>query len=626
MANQNDSIITIEAQPGQILLLGSSGSSQQTQVIFDLSGWKQQFIEDGTAQPDSKFGVITLTYMLGGPVVKSSTTFFEEDYAGLEAADYKVTWLVESDITNFPGAGVCQITYTNTEGTSFHTTVWQTIVTRSVLSGYGLTESEKDAYASWIIALQNALSHLGGTQANVNILPYGETPYVESSTDASGFVTLNFFLPQAPQGKYVNSLSWEESVEDGYQFYYTLYDPSQDEQHQDETKYVIEGSGDLSDLLNGAITDTQTAVANSEANAELASEWAIGKKLDGTDVTEEDPGYQDNAKYYAGQAASNASSADTSATTATGAANSATAKAAEAAGSATTAQQNAELASRYARGKDLTGTDVSSGDGYQDNAFYYKGQAATSATSATNSAANAAASAETSKKWAIGQTTSGSPIPVTDPIYNKYSKYWAELASKWARGKDLDGTDVSSSDSTYNKNASYYANQAADSASAALNSKNSAETSATSAASSASAAQSWAVGGTNTRTGEDTNNAEYWSQQSLEASTHYPKISSQTGNWLFWDTTAEQGGYVDSGSLARGPKGDTGSAVNIKGQVVTVGDIPSGTYNSGDGYFVGSTSPYDLYIYYNNQWNNNGPLGGMTLQLDTNTHSIKFNI
>lgn len=625
MANQNDSIITIEAQPGQILLLGSSGSSQQTQVIFDLSGWRQQFINDGTAQPSSKFGVITLTYMLGGPVVKSSTTFFEEDFTGLQAANYKITWLVESDITNYPGAGVCQITYTNSEGTSFHTTVWQTIVTRSVLSGYGLTESEKDAYASWIIALQNALSHLGGTQANVNILPYGETPYVESSIDASGFVTLNFFLPQAPQGKYINSLSYEESVEDGYQFYYTLYDPSQDEQHQDETKHVIAGSGDLSDLLNGAITNTQAAVADSEVNAELASEWAVGKKLDGTDVIEGETGYQNNAKYYKELAADNASAAATSATNATNAANSATTKATAAAGSATTAQTNAELASRYARGKNLDNTAVSSGDdGYQDNALYYKDQASTSATNATNSATGAASSAETSKKWAIGQTTSGSPIPVTDPIYNKYSKYWAELASKWARGKDLDGTDVSSSDSTYNKNASYYANQAADSASAALSSKNNAATSATNAASSANAAQSWAVGGTNTRTGEDTNNAEYWSQQSLEASTHYPTISSQTGNWLIWDSTVP--GYVDSGSLARGPKGDTGSAVNIKGQVATVGDIPSGIYHDGDGYFVGTTTPYDLYVYYDNQWNNNGPLGGMALQLDTNTHSIKFNV
>lgn len=533
MANQNDSIITIEAQPGQILLLGSSGSSQQTQIIFDLSGWKQQFIEDSTAQPDSKFGVITLTYMLGGPVVKSSATFFEKDYAGLEAADYKITWLVESDITNFPGAGVCQITYTNTEGTSFHTTVWQTIVTRSVLSGYGLTESEKDAYASWIIALQNSMAHLSGTKANVSTLSYGETAYVESSTDAAGFVTLNFYLPQAPQGKYINSLSWEEDEEDGYQFYYTLYDPSQDAQHQDSTKYVIAGSEDLSELLNGAV-----------ANAELAANSASS-------------------------AASSASSAATNATTATNAANSATsannnaiAKATEAAGSATTAQTNAELASRYARGKDLTGEDVSSGDGFQDNAKYYKELAASSASAALNSK-----------------------------------------------------------------------NEAATSEANALNSKNNAAISATNAtnaatnaASSAKAAQSWAVGGTNSRTGEDTNNAEYWSLQSLEASTHYPKISSQTGNWLFWDTTAEQGGYVDSGSLARGPKGDTGSAVNIKGQVATAGDIPSGAYNSGDGYFVGIASPYDLYIYYDNQWNNNGPLGGVTIQLDTNTHSIKFNV
>lgn len=70
-------------------------------------------------------------------------------------------------------------------------------------------------------------------------------------------------------------------------------------------------------------------------------------------------------------------------------------------------------------------------------------------------------------------------------------------------------------------------NGAAASATAAANSANAAQTSATAAQTSAAAAQtsksnadssatlsrSWAVGGTNTRSGEDTNNARYWSDR-----------------------------------------------------------------------------------------------------------------
>lgn len=52
----------------------------------------------------------------------------------------------------------------------------------------------------------------------------------------------------------------------------------------------------------------------------------------------------------------------------------------------------------------------------------------------------------------------------------------------------------------------------------ALAAANAASASATDAGSNATLAQSWAIGGTDTRTGEDTNNANYWAQQA-EAST-----------------------------------------------------------------------------------------------------------
>lgn len=61
------------------------------------------------------------------------------------------------------------------------------------------------------------------------------------------------------------------------------------------------------------------------------------------------------------------------------------------------------------------------------------------------------------------------------------------------------------------------ATAAASSATAAESSKNGAGTFATLAQNMATLAESWAVGDTNTRTGEATNNSKYWSQQSMSA-------------------------------------------------------------------------------------------------------------
>ena len=61
------------------------------------------------------------------------------------------------------------------------------------------------------------------------------------------------------------------------------------------------------------------------------------------------------------------------------------------------------------------------------------------------------------------------------------------------------------------------ATAAASSATAAESSKNGAGTFATLAQNMATLAESWAVGDTNTRTGEATNNSKYWCQQSMAA-------------------------------------------------------------------------------------------------------------
>ena len=94
---------------------------------------------------------------------------------------------------------------------------------------------------------------------------------------------------------------------------------------------------------------------------------------------------------------------------------------------------------------------------------------------------------------------------------------WEQVAS-WVLNGGAEGIDANAQIATEKAAA------ASASAAAARNSATSAGESATAAANSATeakaredAAQSWAVGGTGTREGEDTNNAKYWAEQAHQA-------------------------------------------------------------------------------------------------------------
>lgn len=160
----------------------------------------------------------------------------------------------------------------------------------------------------------------------------------------------------------------------------------------------------------------------------------------------------------------------------------------------------------------------------------------------------------------------------------------ANLSRQYAEGKKLDNTDVTSNEAGYQNNSKYWAKKSEEF-------KDSASISAVNA---------------------------------QEASEHCPQINTNTGMWQLYSTV--EGDYVDTTTPARGPKGDTGAAINILGHEDTLADIPSATYTNGDGYFIGTSSPYDLYIYYNNTWNNSGPISGVTLQLNENIHAIQLSI
>lgn len=83
--------------------------------------------------------------------------------------------------------------------------------------------------------------------------------------------------------------------------------------------------------------------------------------------------------------------------------------------------------------------------------------------------------------------------------------------------------------------------------------------------------------------------------------------------------TGPQGPKGDQGNIGpHGPKGDTGpqgpqgepgKGLNIKGTVDNAMSLPQ-TAENGDVWNVGTTTPYDLYLYNNGIWTNMGPLQG----------------
>lgn len=88
------------------------------------------------------------------------------------------------------------------------------------------------------------------------------------------------------------------------------------------------------------------------------------------------------------------------------------------------------------------------------------------------------------------------------------------------------------------------AENATSKANEAIASANSASESATIASSKATLAESWAVGGTNTRTGEDTNNAKYWAEQAKGSAKAAALFVNMTA-----DSTVTSGYVLDKSAL-----------------------------------------------------------------------------
>jgi len=258
---------------------------------------------------------------------------------------------------------------------------------------------------------------------------------------------------------------------------------------------LIEEAAELAEQIQGII-------AQIDADADRAEGYAVGTK-DGQPVPSTDPTYNNNAKYYADEAAASAASVGTLA-------------------------EDAEAWAVGERG----GVPVTSGDPtYHNNSEYYAGTAGDSATAASSSELNAASSEENAEAWAVGE-----------------------------RG----GTPVSSGDTTYQNNAKYYAGEASTSATNAGTSESNASGSASAAAQSEEDAEAWAVGernGTPVPSTDPTyqNNAKYYAQSigvpAISTLTDVTLTSLADGDFLQYNSTSTKWENV-SGDNAKADKTD----------------------------------------------------------------------
>ena len=208
-------------------------------------------------------------------------------------------------------------------------------------------------------------------------------------------------------------------------------------------------------------------------------------------------------------------SAADSATSAAGSATSASGSATSASESATSASNLATLARSWVKGD----TGTRSGE-ETDNGEYYMGQTRTNATSAGNSATAAADSASS----ASGSATAAAASETAAKTSENNAAASATVAGNSATAAAGSATSAGNS-----------ATAAAGSATSAGNSATAAAGSATTATNMATLSESYAKGGTDTRTGENTDNSKYYatvaSEQAAEA-THQAEIAASYAQFV----------------------------------------------------------------------------------------------
>lgn len=228
---------------------------------------------------------------------------------------------------------------------------------------------------------------------------------------------------------------------------------------------------DAAEAVQGKAEDAQAAAEAAQTKAETAQSKAETA--------------QSKAETAQGKAESAQSAAESAAASASGSASAAASSASAAAASKTASAQSAQTAGEKASAAQAAAQTAQSAKADAESAKAAAVTAGASAESANASAQSAKSDAESAKAAAQAAQSK------------------AEAANTSAQTAKADAEAANTSAQS--------AKTAAESAkSAAAGSAQSAGASAQSAQASGKLSESWAVGGTGTRTGEDTNNAKYW--------------------------------------------------------------------------------------------------------------------
>ena len=167
----------------------------------------------------------------------------------------------------------------------------------------------------------------------------------------------------------------------------------------------------------------------------------------------------------------------------------------------------------------------------ETNAKTSETNAKTSETNAKTSETNSANSATLSESWAIGGTSSRDGEDTNNSkYYSSQSSTYADNAKTSETNAKISETNAKTSESnaktsetnakTSEDNAKISETKAETSESNAATSETNAKVSETNASNSAKLSESWAVGGTSTRDGEDIDNSKYYAEQAKTSETN----------------------------------------------------------------------------------------------------------
>lgn len=267
-----------------------------------------------------------------------------------------------------------------------------------------------------------------------------------------------------------------------------------------------EGYEDVSTGTLPIWAQVQSAAAQSAQaakDAQTAAETAQGKAEDAQNAAETAQGKAETAQSKAetaqGKAESAQTAAESAAASASGSASAAAESAASAAASETASAESAQTATGKASAAQTAAQAAQSAKADAESAKADAESAKTAAVTAGASAESANASAQSAKSAA------------------ELAKAAAQSAQSKAETANASAQTAKTDAEAANTSAQSAKTAAESAKSAAAGSAQSAGASAQSAQASSKLSESWAVGGTGTRTGEDTNNAKYWSEQAQNA-------------------------------------------------------------------------------------------------------------